>query len=214
MAGTESGAAALSLVGGRLCLDFANTVGSHAGEHPNEYLRSYRDLVAWSRHAGILTDAEERCLLAAGEALPDEAGVVLERAVALREAIYRIFSAVAAARAPDDADLETLNVALARALAHARIVPAGDGFAWAWRDEQGALDQMLWPVARSAADLLTGGDLDRMRECANDTCGWLFLDLSRNRSRRWCDMRDCGNRIKARRHYQRRRAARGVGRGP
>ncbi len=208
MGGTASGAVALSLIGGRLCLDFANTVGSHAGEHPNEYLRSYRDLVAWSRHAGILTDAEERHLLEAAEGRPGEAGVVLERAVALREAIYRIFSAVAAGRVPDEADLETLNVALARALVHARIVPAGDGFAWAWRDEQGALDRMLWPVARSAADLLTDGELDRVRECANDTCGWLFLDLSRNRSRRWCDMRDCGNRIKARRHYQRRRAAR------
>src|SRR5215212_2888208 len=124
MGGTESGAAALSLVGGRLCLDFANTVGSHAGASPNEYLRSYRDLVAWSRHAGILTDAEERRLLDVAAGRPDEAGVVLERAVALREAIYRLFSAVAAGRAPDEADLETLNVALARALDHARIVPA------------------------------------------------------------------------------------------
>ena len=213
MGGTESGAAALSLVGGRLCLDFANTVGSHAGASPNEHLRSYRDLVAWSRHAGILTEAEERRLLEAAAGRPDEASVVLERAVALREAIYRLFSAVAAGRAPDEADLETLNVALARALDHARIVPAGAGFAWAWRDEQGALDRMLWPVARSAADLLTGGELDRVGECANDSCGWLFLDLSRNRSRRWCDMQDCGNRVKARRHYQRRGAA-SVERGP
>ncbi len=209
MGGNESGAAALSLVGGRLCLDFANTVGSHAGELPNEHLRGYRDLVAWSRHAGILTDADERRLLAAAEGRPDEAGVVLERAVSLREAIYRIFSAVAAGRVPAEADLETLNVALARALAHARIVSAAAGFAWAWRDEHGALDRMLWPVARSAADLLTVGELDRVRECANDPCGWLFLDLSRNRSRRWCDMQDCGNRIKARRHYQRRRAGKG-----
>jgi predicted RNA-binding Zn ribbon-like protein len=206
MGGTESGAAALSLVGGRLCLDFANTVGSHAGEHSNEHLHSYRDLAAWSRHAGILTDAEEGGLLEAAERRPAEADVVLDRAIALRETIYRIFSAVAAGRAPDEADLETLNVALARALTHAQIVPSGDGFAWSWRDEQGALDRMLWPVARSAADLLTGGELNRVRECANDPCGWLFLDLSRNRSRRWCDMRDCGNRIKARRHYQRRRA--------
>ena len=203
MGGTESGAAALSLIGGRLCLDFANTVGSHAGEHPNEYLRSYRDLVAWGRHAGILTGAEERRLLEAAAGRPDEAGVVLDRAIVLREAIYRIFSAVAARRAPDDADLGTLNAALARALAHARIVPAGAGFAWAWRDEEGVLDRMLWPVARSAAELLTGGELDRVRECANDACGWLFVDLSRNRSRRWCDMRDCGNRAKAHRHYER-----------
>jgi predicted RNA-binding Zn ribbon-like protein len=213
MGGTESGAAALSLIGGRLCLDFANTVGSHAGEHPNEYLRSYRDLVAWGRHAGILTGAEERRLLEAAAGRPDEAGVVLHRAIVLREAIYRIFSAVAVGRAPDAAALEILNAALARALPHARIVSTDDGFAWAWRHEEGALDRMLWPVARSAAELLTGGELDRVRECANDACGWLFLDLSRNRSRRWCDMRDCGNRVKARRYYQRRRAAGNVERG-
>ncbi len=94
MGETESGATALSLVGGRLCLDFANTVGSHAGQHPNEHLRSYHDLVAWSRHAEILTDAEERRLLEAAEGRPGEAGVVLERAVVLREAIYRLLSAV------------------------------------------------------------------------------------------------------------------------
>ncbi len=203
MGGAESGAAALSLVGGRLCLDFANTVGSHAGEHPNEHLHSYRDLVAWSRHAGILAEAEERRLLAAAEGRPGEAGGVLERAVALREAIYRIFSAVAAGRAPDAADLETLNVALARALVHAQIVLAGDGFAWAWRDHEGALDRMLWPVARSAGELLTSEELRNVRECAGRDCGWLFMDASPSRRRRWCDMKVCGNRAKARRHYER-----------
>ena len=73
-------------------------------------------------------------------------------------------------------------------------------------DDEGALDRPLWPVLRSAAALLTSDDIARIRECAAERCAWLFIDHSRNRSRRWCDMRDCGNRAKARRHYARAKA--------
>ena len=206
MSATGTRAATLDLVGGRLCLDFANTVGAHDTDHPREHLTSYADLVAWSQHAGVLTTAQAQPLLRAGEDRPTAAAAVLARAIALREAIYRVFSAVAAGRAVEDADLGTLNGALAEALARSRIVATADGFAWGWTPSPDALDQMLWPVARSAAELLTEGELARVRECGGDGCGWLFLDLSRNHSRRWCDMQDCGNRAKARRHYQRRRA--------
>jgi predicted RNA-binding Zn ribbon-like protein len=64
---------------------------------------------------------------------------------------------------------------------------------------------MLWPIVDAAADLLVRGEPERIKTCGSATCGWLFLDLSRNRSRRWCDMKDCGNRAKARRHYARRK---------
>lgn len=194
-------------IGRRLCLDFANTVGSRADEHPNDHLGGYADLVAWGRQAGILTGEEARRLDREGARRPADAAAALERALAAREAIYRIFSARAAGRPPDEADLDTLNAALARALARARLVAAGGGFAWGWAVDAAALDRPLWPVVRSAADLLTSDELPRVRGCAEETCGWLFLDTSRNRSRRWCDMQDCGNRAKARRHYARRKAA-------
>jgi predicted RNA-binding Zn ribbon-like protein len=104
---------------------------------------------------------------------------------------------------PPAADLAAFNAELARSLARSRIVLTAEGFAWDWTDGGDALDQMLWPVVRDASDLLTSEELDRVGQCADDRCGWLFLDSSRNRSRRWCSMEDCGNRAKARRHYQR-----------
>lgn len=195
------------LIGGRLCLDFANTVGWHAGDHPSESLNSYADLVQWSRQAGVLVDDQARQLLQDAEKSPAAGLEVFERAIALREAMYRVFSAVAAGRAVEWPDLEMVNSELGEAMAHIRIIPSGDGFTWDWERDTAALDRMLWPVVRSAGELLTSGELGRVRECAGHTCGWLFVDLSRNRSRRWCDMEDCGNRAKANRHYQRTRRA-------
>jgi predicted RNA-binding Zn ribbon-like protein len=196
----------LKLLGGRLSLDFANTADWHASDQPVEFLTSYSDLVAWSQHVGILTDHQAQRLLKKAARRPEDATAVLERAIALREAIYRIFSAISRGRPPQAADLATFNAELSEALAQSRIVSTAQGFTWDWAGAEGALDQMLWPVVHDAAGLLTSEDLDRVGQCADDRCGWLFLDTSRNRSRRWCSMEDCGNRAKARRHYKRKRA--------
>jgi len=205
-AGTKAGT--LKLLGGRLSLDFVNTADWHASDHPVEFLTSYSDLVAWSQHVGILTDHQAQRLLKKAARRPGDASTVLERAITLREAIYRIFSAISRGRPPQAADLATFNVELSEALAQSRIVSTAEGFTWDWADAEEALDWMLWPVAHDAAGLLTSEELDRVGQCADDRCGWLFLDTSRNRSRRWCSMEDCGNRAKARRHYKRKRAVR------
>lgn len=195
------------LVGGDLSLDFANTVGSHGSDEPNEHLTGYPELVAWSRQAGILSNRAAQRLVQEAARRPKEARQVLANAIGLREALYRIFSAVSEGVAPKATDLDTLNSALSLALAHVRIVTSEQGFAWDWPRDEDALDQMLWPVARSAADLLTSTERSKVRECANKTCGWLFVDTSKNHSRLWCSMSDCGNRAKARRHYARLRAS-------
>jgi predicted RNA-binding Zn ribbon-like protein len=208
MAEASAGAAALKLLGGSLCLDFANTVDWWGSDQPREWLTSYDELVAWSEHAGILSPAEARRLRHRASQSPAEAEAVLQRAIALREAIHRIFSAIAEGKHAPDGDVAALDAALAEALPMLRLVRAGDEFAWAWAGEEGALERMLWPVAYSAAELLTSPALARVGQCANDLCRWLFLDGSRNHSRRWCDMADCGNRAKARRHYRRTRRAR------
>ena len=85
---------------------------------------------------------------------------------------------------------------------------ANNALNWTYTFEERKLDQMLWPIIRSAAELLTSDKLDRVCECPGENCGWLFIDMSRNRSRRWCDMKDCGNRAKARRHYRKTKASR------
>lgn len=196
-----------SFSGGRLCLDFANTVDWRDADEPGDRLIGYPALASWGWQASLLREDDARRLIDEAARRPDDAAATFARAIALREAIYRIFSAVAAARAPAAADLDQLNAALPEALAHARVEAAAGGFTWGWRADAGALDPMLWPVARSAAELLTSDELDRVRECADDDCGWLFMDMSRNRSRRWCSMQACGNRAKARRFYARKQAA-------
>jgi predicted RNA-binding Zn ribbon-like protein len=197
----------LELHGGRLCLDFANTVEPRHGDHRHEHLSGYADLVRWAAHAGALDeDAAERLLREAGDR-PEEAGAVLGRAVALREVVYRTFEEVARGGAPGSTDLDALGEAHAKAMAHARIAPANDGgFVLAWAREGDALDRPLWPVSRSAVDLLVSADPKRIKECpTGEGCGWLFYDESKNNSRRWCSMRGCGSRAKMRRLYARKR---------
>ena len=207
MVASEKYEGSLNLKAGRLCLDFANTADWHASDQPEDLLNSYTDLVSWAERVGILAEDEAQQLLREAAHRPNDAVTVLEQAISFREAIYRIFSAIAGGRSAEATDLAILNDALSMTSGRLQIVSTTDGFAWEWTADEDVFDRMLWPVAHSAADLLTSEELRRVGECADDRgCGWLFLDMSRNRSRRWCDMRDCGNRAKARRHYERKRS--------
>lgn len=204
MAELATSATRWGFLGGRLCLDFANTVDWHASDRPEELLTSYGEFIAWSQRAGILTGEQAQSLLQQAAERPDEAEAAFKQAIALREAIYGIFAALAHGRSPQESDLSALNAALSEALVHARIALTEAGFDWQWAGDEDALDRPLWPIARSAADLLTSDEVQRVGQCADDRgCGWLFLDTSRNHSRRWCSIKDCGNRAKARRYYAR-----------
>jgi predicted RNA-binding Zn ribbon-like protein len=198
------------LTGGLLCLDFANTVDDRTEIHPQELLVNFNDLVLWSQQAHVLTEQEAEQLLENAAKHPSEASRVLKRAVEGREAIFRIFKAVAEDESPADKDLQTLSAMVAEAQKHAQIVPGTNGFRWDWAAKPTNLDCMLWPVVRSAADFLTSDDLDTVRVCASDSCEWLFIDTSKNHSRRWCNMKSCGNREKARRFYTRKKSSSAV----
>jgi predicted RNA-binding Zn ribbon-like protein len=190
--------------GGTLCLNFANTVSNRAASEPIEHLQRYEDWLVWSRQAGMNVKNLER--LARRHA--QRAQATLERAIALRESLYAIFSAIAAGQAPPTQALAALNRALPAAMAHPRIVAEPSGYALQWQSGEDALDAPLGPIVRSAADLLSSAaELAKVRECAAAECAWLFLDTSRNKQRRWCDMKVCGNRNKARRYYQKQRDA-------
>ena len=190
------------LVGGRLCLDFCNTQGGRGGRM-EERLSGYREVVGWAWRAGVLNAEEAARLVRLGSRNPTEALAVWERALRLRTALRSIFMALAEGRRIRAARLEALNQELASAMTRSQVVPTESGFTWLWVQGGKALDCVLWPVARSAADLLTEGPLSTIRVCEGWGCGWLFMDTSRNRTRRWCDMRICGNREKARRHHER-----------
>ena len=197
----------LSLLGGRLCLDFANTVDSRMDKHSDDFLTDYSDLVRWGRHVGALTDDEEQNLLREAERHPTEASATFERAIILREVIYRVFSEIARGTVPQTDDIEALRSALTEVMVHARITSTPDGFAWDWVKREDAFDRMLWPVVRSAIELLTSEEVKKVKECPGvGDCGWLFLDTSKNGSRQWCSMEDCGSRAKMRRQYARKRA--------
>ena len=193
----------LKLESGWLCLDFANTAEWHLSEHPTEHLTSYAELIAWARSINLLPDRAAQQLLRTANMKPAEAARVLIRAVALREAIYHIFTAVAGGISPSAGDQATLNAELGRSLAQSHLVWNKANFAWGRQGVDGDLDQVLWWVLRSATDLLTSENIKRVGVCADDRgCGWLFYDTSRNRTRQWCSMRGCGNRAKAKRHYE------------
>jgi predicted RNA-binding Zn ribbon-like protein len=203
-------AATVGLLGGELCLDFANTVEPRRGDVRSDYLVGYPDLVRWARHAGSLSEEEAKHLIGEAERRPSEARASFEGAVALRETMYRVFSGVARGEEPERSDLEALTEAHREALAHSHVVPTRGGFEWAtYKDRD--LEGVLWPVALSATGLLTSGELERVKECPHEEggCGWLFYDGSKNRSRKWCDMAGCGSRVKMRRMYARRRSERG-----
>ena len=188
-----------------MCLDFTNTVHCYGCDDRGEYLNTYYDLVAWSRHVGTITEDEASMLSHRADRQPAEAKSVHKRAIELREAIYRIFTVTQKDRSPARDDLAVFNKYLAEAMMRSQIVESQDGFYWDMTGNKAKLDWILSPVIRSTADMLVSDEIRRVKKCSDPTCGWLFLDISRNRSRRWCDMADCGNRAKASRFYKRRK---------
>lgn len=205
----ESPIEALRLVGGKICLDFANTIEARGSIRPHECLHSFTDLLRWGHYVGLLQEELVLRLLEQARERPTEAIIRYEQALALREAIYRIFSASARGMRPASDDLAHLSITYATALTHACIVPSPGGFAWAWSDEENGLDCLLWLLAKSAVELLTSPDMHRVKECpGNKGCSWLFLDTSKNGSRHWCSMEGCGSRAKRQRQYGRQRSAR------
>ncbi|MDQ6773903.1 MAG: ABATE domain-containing protein [Candidatus Dormibacteraeota bacterium] len=201
-----SGPPRYELLGGRLCLDFCNTRTDRGGAGPDRF-HSFADVTGWAWRAGALSAEEAARLTRLGTRNPTGAVAVLERARRLREALRAVFAAIAGERRVGAPGLDVLNAELAAAMARSQVVAIEGGFTWLWAPGGKALDAALWPVARSAADLLTEGPLASLRRCENPNCDWLFLDSSRNRTRRWCDMRVCGNRAKAHRHRQTRLSA-------
>jgi predicted RNA-binding Zn ribbon-like protein len=190
---------------GHLCLDFANTIDWRTSSQPDDRLASYTHLVAWGLLVNILTEDEAQDLIRKAAEKPQAASMVLERAVLLRETIYRVFSAASRDLPADPVDLSILNSEINIAFKHLRITSTHNQFMWVWERNSDTFDRILWPVARSSADLLVSNELSRVGECQGEGCGWLYIDTSKNHSRRWCNMNDCGNREKARQHYKRKR---------
>lgn len=196
-------APAFELTGGHPALDFANTVDNRPTARRKELLNSYADFVAWSLQAGLVSSAQAARLARRAQSAPSRAQALLRRAIALREAFYEALSARAAQATPPPAALKRINSLLPAVLLRSRISRRGERFEWEFSGGAGDLDLPLWAAGQAMAELLTSEKLPLVRECAAGDCSWLFLDRSRNRSRRWCEMRVCGNRDKVRRFRMR-----------
>jgi len=207
----------LRVVGGHLALDLVNTVTPRrpeGGEHV-EFLPGPEELLAWGRRVGLLDDREAAAVEAAWAGSPGAAGQALAATVEIREAAYRVLARRMGLSDGDvAADLERLWLRWTAATGRGELVPESRGPAAA-RLVLGAVPALLIPdrLAHACVEFLREGDAGRLRACPIEEggCGWLFLDLSRNRSRRWCAMEDCGAQAKARRLTEPRRTSRDTG---
>ena len=194
------------LTAGCLCLDFANTVDKRSSAQPEDKLSGFEAFVAFGQQTGIFSPGEERELRERGKSNPEEATRVFRQAVELRELVFRILSAVVSGREVPEEDAKALNGALQEVNASMLIAPVPGQLAWR-TVENGRAGRLIGRIVRSAVEVLTSEDIERVRKCAADTCWWLFLDRSRSHNRRWCEMRTCGSRQKAKAYYRRKTAS-------
>jgi predicted RNA-binding Zn ribbon-like protein len=191
----------LELIGGSLCLDFVNTINSrHSPEH--DYLVQYSDVVDWATKLGILSITQNRQLQKRARQNIHEAENALIAARTLRDLLYRLLSSTAKGSAPKKKDLKVFSIFYGESLSRGQFVKRETHYSTTWKFDE-TLESVLWPIIHSAGELLQSGELNRVKECSG--CGWLFLDTSKNQSRRWCSMNTCGARDKMRRYHQRRR---------
>jgi predicted RNA-binding Zn ribbon-like protein len=215
------------LAGGHLALDFVNTVGGLRKEPPSpaeELLETYDDVAIWCARVGVISERRAGSLRAAARRDEKAARRALRRTRELRdELLYPIFRALADGQDPPPELLDRLRDEERAALAEARLVRAntpaagrrrssasrgGAAMQWTW-PPPGELTDPLRPIVHAAVELLTEGPLERLKACGN--CRWVFLDQSRNHSRRWCRMDECGVQMKHARFVEQRRRRRAAG---
>jgi len=187
------------LVGGHPAIDLVNTLGGRPDTPDDEYLHGYTDLLVWCRRTGLVKDTQAQRLTAAVADHPNEADATLPAVLQLRAAVDAVLRARLAQRAPRGEDLDTVRRSYASAVHHAQLHLDDAGCQWNWPASH-ASDLRAPPgmIALTAFHLLDRARLDQLGQCGH--CRWLFLDTSRNHTRRWCSMNACGAVLKMRRH--------------
>jgi predicted RNA-binding Zn ribbon-like protein len=194
-----------SFIAGALCLDFVNTVSSHASERPKEKLCGFADLVLWNEEAELIDKGEALEFLAYSEGNSNSTTKILQEARGLRQALFHIFQALDRRKTPAAGDLAALNETLRAFPIRLELRSEGRDFCCERKSAKTNNDRLLAPIAWSAADLLASDRVQHVRQCADAECGWFFVDTTKNHSRRWCAMSDCGSHAKAKRYYQRKK---------
>ena len=194
-------------VGGNPSLDFVNTINWTSDGLEDERLVDYQSLTRWAEQAGVVTRSVAAALRRAARERPADAARAYASALRLRSLLHGVFVESAAGRA-GDASLAALEATFTAAMRRVRLVrPSGASDArvsLGWHGWGEALECPLWPITRAAAELLASSEARKLRVCAAQDCGWVYVDRSRNGLRRWCEMRTCGASAKSRRYYARR----------
>jgi len=186
-----------AFIGNNLSLDFVNTVGYISSENPIENLNSFSDLIEWSKQGKLISDDEAIVIFTKAKENILESERVFRRVLRLRKSVYDIFRSVISGEEISDKDLTVFNRELSLAMSKAEIFSREGELIWDWKND--GIERILFLITRIAAQLLTSSDLEKLKCCSGENCGWLFYDTSKNKRRQWCDMRDCGNLAKARR---------------
>ncbi len=201
-------------IANNLSLDFVNSVSGRKGldeKDPLDYkvlndkLENYSDLIDWAHKAGIIDETAAEKLTRLGRKDPKAVHKVYKKALVVREAIYRIFISLVNGEVPDNEDIQLLNRKSGAAREHQKLRFDSGEFKWDLELQDQEPAGIIWQIVLSASELLTSGDLGRVKECCGDDCGWLFLDTSKNGSRQWCSMQDCGNLAKVRKFREKHR---------
>jgi len=191
-----------------LCLDFANLVSWRGKPDPTDSLPEPSAWLKWIRDRKLVSESALAELDRRAGLWPGEVQGAHKRAIEFREALYNLLSDFCRDKAPQGQDEAAVQEVLESALEELRLDTSSKP--WQWQLEATGVDwdAALQPIALSAAQLLTSAWADRLHVCERDECQWLFLDLTKNHSRKWCSMDTCGNVIKARRNYAKRKAGR------
>lgn len=197
----------ITLVGGRLAIDFANLPSRPASGSSNDL--SWEELIGFLQVTRIVSPERAEELLALTETDPQAAFELLNRAERLRDSLRHAFHALSHRERIPRESVVPINEVLRVTEGHDELVEAQRSWRIEYIARESGLDWLLAAVARSAAELITEGEETRVRLCANSTCSLFFYDNSRTHRRRWCSMSLCGNRHKvaafAKRHGSRKR---------
>jgi predicted RNA-binding Zn ribbon-like protein len=195
-------------IGGRLCLDFVNSVGGRTEQDNINFpeniilkdkLENFNDLAAWSKETGIIPESDRKKLIDLNALKAKETDSVFKKAIELREALFRILYNVINDKEPEESMIRILTREYSTANEKRKLIYLNHKFEWQFPKYPLGPDYIIWIIAESAAELLSSDLLSRIKMCRGENCGWLFLDNSKNKSRQWCDMKDCGNLAKVRR---------------
>jgi predicted RNA-binding Zn ribbon-like protein len=194
------------MVAGDVALDLVNTLDFRFRESgAEELLENYSDLLRFMTQSGLLSDAEARRLERL-EGLDVERGRVLEQVKELREAVAAVVYAWVGGEEVSIASVTALEGYFKQASSRRHLTARGSRLVWSWGEDSWTVEAPLWLLAQAAADMMISERMEQLRTCSADACRWIFLDTSKNHSRRWCDMKVCGNRMKARRFQARQTA--------